>query len=120
MGDKAAIQRVMQAAAAGELSAVKVARTVGGVAFRRSDVMRYFGTPLLEAGMSIQQLSKASGWKWESIAHWIDEGLLESHEIVLRGHLLKQFRSDLTSHDYTWFDITESRHAQRPNHNSPD
>lgn len=85
MGDKAAIQRVMQAAAAGELRAVKVARTVGGMAFRRSDVMRYFGTPLLEAGMSIQQLSKASGWKWESIAHWIDEGLLESHEIVLRG-----------------------------------
>lgn len=85
MGDKAAIQRVMQAAAAGELRAVKVARTVGGMAFRRSDVMRYFGTPLLEAGMSIDQLAKATGWKWESIAHWIDEGLLESLTISLRG-----------------------------------
>lgn len=85
MGDKAAIQRVMQAAVAGELRAFKVARTVGGMAFRREDVMRYFGTPLLEAGMSIQQLAKATGWKWESIAHWIDEGLLQSQSILLRG-----------------------------------
>lgn len=85
MGDKAAIQRVMQAAVTGEVKAVKVARTVGGFTFRRDDVMRYFGTPLLEAGMSIQQLAKATGWKWESIAHWIDEGLLESQAILLRG-----------------------------------
>lgn len=85
LGDKAAIQRVMQAAAAGELKAVKVARTVGGMSFRREDVMRYFGTPLLEAGMSVQQLAKATGWKWESIAHWIDEGLLQSESILLRG-----------------------------------
>lgn len=85
MGDKAAIQRVMQAAVTGEIHAVKVARTVGGTTFRRDDVMRHFGTPLLEAGMSIEQLAKATGWKWESIAHWIDEGLLESLTIVLRG-----------------------------------
>jgi hypothetical protein len=85
MGEKAAIQRAMQAALAGELRAVRVARTVGGMAFRREDVMRHFCTPLLEAGMSVQQLAKATGWKWESIAHWIDEGLLQSRSILLRG-----------------------------------
>jgi hypothetical protein len=35
--------------------------------------------------MSIQQLSKATGWKWESISNWIRVGVLQSHEITLRG-----------------------------------
>lgn len=35
--------------------------------------------------MSIPQLSKFTGWKWETVSHWIDEGLLESETIVLRG-----------------------------------
>lgn len=38
-----------------------------------------------EAGMSLQQLSKFTGWKWEGISHRIDEGLLDSQSIVLRG-----------------------------------
>jgi hypothetical protein len=55
------------------------------MSFLRSDVSQYFGTPLLEAGMSIQQLAKATGWKWESISHWVDEGLLASESIQRRG-----------------------------------
>jgi hypothetical protein len=85
MGDAGAIQEAMRAAAAGSLVAVKRARHLGAVQFLRNDVQRYFGTPLLEAGMSIHQLSNATGWKWESIAHWIELGLLEAGSIVLRG-----------------------------------
>jgi hypothetical protein len=47
--------------------------------------MPYFGTPVLEAGMSVQQLAKATGWKWESISHWMELGLLDSTSIQLRG-----------------------------------
>lgn len=85
MGDRQAIQNLMQAIADGKIKAVVRGRRLGDMAFRRDDVATYFGTPLLEAGMSIQQLSKFTGWKWESISHWIDQGLLDSQSIVLRG-----------------------------------
>jgi hypothetical protein len=85
MGEKQAIESLMKAIANGDVKAVARARTLGEMSFLRSDVSPYFGTPLLEAGMSIQQLAEATGWKWESIAHWMDEGLLASESIQLRG-----------------------------------
>lgn len=85
MGDKGAIESLMQAIARGEIKALRPAPTLGDMRFRMDDMSAYFGTPLLEAGMSIQQLSKATGWKWESIAHWMDEGLLAYEPIELRG-----------------------------------
>lgn len=85
MGDKQAIQALMRAIADGKVRAVTRGHQLGEWRFRRQDVAVYFGTPLLESGMSIQQLSKLTGWKWESIAHWVEEGLLESHSIMLRG-----------------------------------
>lgn len=85
MGEKRAIESLMKAIANGEVKAVKHGRTLGEMAFRMEDVSEYFGTPLLEAGMSIQQLSRATGWKWESISYWMDEGLLAFESIQLRG-----------------------------------
>jgi hypothetical protein len=85
MGDRRAIESLMQSIASGKVKAVGRARTLGEISFLRADVSQHFGTPLLEAGMSIQQLARATGWKWESIKHWIDEGLLDSHSIALRG-----------------------------------
>lgn len=78
MGEKQAIESLMKAIANGNVKAVARAQSLGEMSFLRSDVSQYFGTPLLEAGMSIQQLAKATGWKWESISHWVDEGLLAS------------------------------------------
>lgn len=85
LGDKQAIQSVMEAAASGKLRPVRRAKSLGQVLLRREDVVPYFGTPVLEAGMSVQQLAKATGWKWESISHWMELGLLESTSIQLRG-----------------------------------
>lgn len=85
LGDKRAIQAVMKAAADGKLNAARRGRSLGQVQFLREDVLPYFGTPVLEAGMSVQQLAKATGWKWESISHWMELGLLESASIELRG-----------------------------------
>lgn len=85
MGDKAAIQSLMKAIVAGEVIPVARGHHLGQMSFLRSDVSKYFGTPLLESGMSIQQLAKSTGWKWESIANWVEIGLLESQQIMLRG-----------------------------------
>jgi hypothetical protein len=85
MGDKGAIEQLMKAIANGNVVAVARSRTLGDLSFRTEDVSRYFGTPLVEAGMSIQHLSQFTGWKWESISHWMDEGLLAYESIQLRG-----------------------------------
>ncbi|WP_175701383.1 TniQ family protein [Burkholderia ambifaria] len=100
LGDRRAIESLMQAIANGDVKAVAHGRTLGEMSFLRADVSQYFGTPLLEAGMSIQQLAKATGWKWESIQNWVDEGLLVSELIQRRGqpcrvvlpHQLLEFR----------------------------
>jgi hypothetical protein len=85
MGDRKAIESLMQAIANGKVNAVARGRTLGEMSFLKTDVSQFFGTPLLEAGMSIQQLAKATGWKWESIQNWVDEGLLASELIQRRG-----------------------------------
>ncbi|MDH1475224.1 TniQ family protein [Comamonas thiooxydans] len=85
LGENRAIESLMKAIANGEIKPIKRARTLGEMSFLMTDVSKHFGTPLLEAGMSIQQLSKVTGWKWESIAHWLDEGLLDCESIELRG-----------------------------------
>ncbi|MDP3108685.1 TniQ family protein [Hydrogenophaga sp.] len=85
VGEKKALQSVLRAIGSGELSAVAGGDKVGSFRFRVSDVKRYFGRPVLESGLSVNQLAKVTGWKWESIRHWIDTGFMDSHEIVLRG-----------------------------------
>lgn len=77
----------MTGAGAGAVLAVGVAAcTVGELQYLLSDVRRFFGTPLLEVGLSVNQLARLTGWKHDSIDHWMDSGLLESFPIVLRGH----------------------------------
>lgn len=85
MGEKQAIESLMKAIVRGDVRAVSHAKNLGRLLFRRSDVSRYFGMPLIEAGMSIQQLAKATNWKWECIAHWVDQGLLSSEVVQRRG-----------------------------------
>jgi predicted DNA-binding transcriptional regulator AlpA len=85
MGDRQAIQSLMSAISRGEVKAVAVGRRLGDMVFRRTDVTPYFGTPLLESGMSVHSLSRLTGWKSESIAHWIEQGLLQAESIELRG-----------------------------------
>lgn len=89
IGDKKAIEAVLRAIFSGELCAIAAGEKLGSLRYRVSEVKRYFGRPVLDAGLSVNQLAKLTGWKWESVRHWIDEGLLGSHEIVLRGQACK-------------------------------
>lgn len=85
LGDNTAIQALMRAILSGEVLAQGAAKSLGELQYKLSDVRRFFGTPLLEAGLSVNQLAKLTGWKHESIDHWIESGLLESFSIMLRG-----------------------------------
>ncbi len=85
MGDKTAIQSVMRAIYSGEVRSVGSAKQLGKLQFKLTQVKQFFGTPVLEHGLAVNQLSKKTGWKWESISHWIELGLLESETITLRG-----------------------------------
>lgn len=86
LGDNTAIQALIRGILSGEVQAQLPAATVGSLQYLLSDVRRFFGTPVLEAGLSVTQLAKLTSWKHESIDHWIELGLMESYSIVLRVH----------------------------------
>jgi hypothetical protein len=85
LGDKQAIVRLLQAIANGNVLPLERAKTVGELEFLESDMATFFSSKVVDAGLSVQALSKTTGWKWESISHWIDKGLLDSERAVLRG-----------------------------------
>ena len=85
MGDHKAIRAAMSAAGSGVLLPRVAGRQLGKIGFLASEVKEYFATPLLATGLTIHQLALATGWKWESVSHWIDEGHLGAQTAVLRG-----------------------------------
>jgi len=85
LGDRQAIVRLLKGVAAGDVRALRRVQTVGELEFMEEDVRTYFASKPVSAGLTVQALAQASGWKWECINHWIQEGLLESVPAVLRG-----------------------------------
>lgn len=84
-GSNSAIRSVMQAAQRGDISAVVKGSSIGKMGFLRSEVAKYFGLPVLESGMSLKHLASVTGWKKESIRHWINEGLMQTVQAKLPG-----------------------------------
>lgn len=125
LGDNTAIQALMRAIKAGEVAAQGRADRIGDLKYPLSEVRRFFGTPMLEAGLSVSQLAKLTGWKHESIDHWITQGPLQSHSIVLRGQpcrvvmpaqLLEFTRSYVPLADLSRMVGTRSRHLAKELH----
>jgi hypothetical protein len=85
LGDKQAIQSAMRAAASGELLPVVRSKHLGEIGFDKQALLKYYARPVLDSGLTISQLSKQTGWKWESISHWIDSGLLGATRAEQRG-----------------------------------
>lgn len=84
-GSNSAIRSVMQAAMRGDVRAVVQGANIGKMGFLRSDIAQYFGVPVLESGMSLTYLSEITGWKTESIRHWMNLDLLKSEKVKLPG-----------------------------------
>ena len=86
MGDKSALQNLFGAMVNGDIQNVGGrSGEIGSLRYRLEDIHKYFGTPMLEAGLTLNQLTKLTGWKYESVGHWIESGLLEAQSIMLRG-----------------------------------
>jgi len=84
-GDKAAAEAAWKAVATGKIQPVASGEKLGDFRYAVADVARYYSRPVLEAGLTVQDLAKQTGWKWESISHWMKEGLLSSNDVIVRG-----------------------------------
>lgn len=98
IGDKLAIQTVFKALDTGEIRVCKSSHVLGAMEILATNVYPIFSTPLLETGMTVEQLSKETGWKFESITAWISAGHLgaetisrrgQSCRVILPSHILK-------------------------------
>ena len=85
--DIKAIVSLFQAVFSGEVCPVgRVDRVgLGGYVFSYTDVKNYLGTAALQSGLTLTQLSTATGWKYESVAGWANQGLLETEVALLQG-----------------------------------
>lgn len=107
-GENLSIQKVLRALAAGHIRIVSAADKLGQFLLNSDDVSKHSSLPLLDEGMTIDVLAKHTGWKWESISHWIKCGLLKAYEckrhgqrcrVVLPTDLLEFQRTYITTAD---------------------
>lgn len=85
VGDKKALASAFQAIASGAVCLFAADGAVGDFEFLWDDLAKYYARPVLDQGLTVQQLSEATGYKHECIANWIGCGLLTSHDVLLRG-----------------------------------
>lgn len=87
VGDKRALQTAFQEIVSGRQCRVGDLPPTGivGIRLQMTDIREFFGTPIVDSGLTVERLEAATGWKSESIYHWLDEGLLECESVNLRG-----------------------------------
>lgn len=107
-GENLSVQKALRALASGHIRIVSTAEKLGQFLLNSDDVLKHSSLPLLDEGMTIEVLAKHTGWKWESISHWINCGLLKAHEgkrhgqrcrVVLPTDLLEFQRNYITTAD---------------------
>lgn len=94
--DGKGICRLYQSIASGEIRAISYTPVgcLDGLAFATDDIRRYLGSVSLAEGMTLTQLEKATGWKYQAISHWAQSGLLKTIDVVLHGRSAR-----LVTHD---------------------
>lgn len=77
LGEKRSVQALFKAIVAGKVKTLgsRSSTGIGSLRYLLEDVRQFFGAPTLEAGMSITDLSKMTGWKHESISQKFFNGL---------------------------------------------
>lgn len=87
--NKAVVDELFEKIAQGALKAVNVAipARVGDLLFSREQVAHIIGNAHDVAMMTAEQLARMTGWKSESIRHWIECGLLGGEEGQWGGRL---------------------------------
>lgn len=85
--NKAVVDEVFEQLAQGSLKAVNanIPTKLGDLKFDREQVKLIVGNSHDVAMLTAEQLSRMTGWKSESIRHWVKSGLLVGEEGQLRG-----------------------------------
>lgn len=85
VGDKKALVSALQAIANGTVCAVKAGPVLGDYEYLWDSIAKHYARPVLDQGVSVQGLSEATGYKHETISHWIGHGLLKSFDVLISG-----------------------------------
>jgi hypothetical protein len=87
VGDKRALIALFKAITDGTLRPVRrvVTAGLGDLQFAWNEVREIFGSVVLDSGLTLEELARTTGWKYESIAHWIREGLMGCEKTTRRG-----------------------------------
>lgn len=87
VGDKRALITLFKAITDGKLLPVGRIATagIGDLQFAWGEVREIFGTIVLDSGLTLEELERTTGWKYESIAHWIRQGFMGCEKTVRRG-----------------------------------
>ncbi len=89
--DREALVSLYRAIFAGKLRPIGRGERLGlgGFVFPAREVYRYLGTAALSAALTLPQLERATGWKYEVIDHWIREGLLKAESVKMHGRSVR-------------------------------
>jgi DNA-binding XRE family transcriptional regulator len=58
---------------------------LGGFVFSNADIRAYLGSVALSTSLTLVQLERATGWKYQTLSHWCELGILEFETVTLRG-----------------------------------
>lgn len=86
-GDSEALPRLYRAIYSGELQPIGRDGEVGlaGLIFASVEVDQYLGSSPLNNTLTLDQVAQVNGWKYQSVAGWTKQNLLESEFVVLDG-----------------------------------
>jgi hypothetical protein len=86
--DIKALDTLYQAIFSGQLCPIGHDGTIGlsGFVFSAAEVKRFLGSVALSNALTLTQLERATGWKYESLRQWVALGLLEAEQVPLQGN----------------------------------
>lgn len=112
--DSKGIRRLYQAISSGEIRATGYTPGNGldGLTFATDEVRRYLGSVGLTEGMTLPQLEKITGWKYEALSHWAQCGLLKTIDVLLQGRSARLVtNAALADFRRTWIPVSDLAQA---------
>lgn len=112
--DSKGIRKLYQAIHSGEVRATGYTPGCGldGLTFATDEVRRYLGSVGLTDGMTLTQLEKVTGWKYEALSHWAQSGLLKTIDVLLQGRSARLVTNTaLADFRRTWIPVSDLAQA---------
>ncbi|AWI76216.1 hypothetical protein CEW83_14155 [Parazoarcus communis] len=108
--DAGAILRLYQAIGDGTLCPVREDTTgqLSGFGFSESEVMPILGSVALSDGLTLTKLESITGWKYEALSFWTNNGYLSATETLIHGRATRVVsNAALADFRRTWIPISD-------------